>query len=92
MRGSGFRVEGGGFKASSVSVRGCAGAGSTKARTLPCMSPPPLALHSCLDLSGFRALSNSDRVSLFLFVFCTCLDQAGARFVLGLARGFLCLF
>ena len=24
--------------------------------------------------------------------FCTCLDQAGARFGLGLARGFLCLF
>ena len=73
-------------------MRGCAGAGSTQARTLICMSPPLLTLHPCLDLYGFRVLSNSDRAPVFVFVFRTCLDQAGARFVLGLARGFLCLF
>ena len=71
-------------------MRGCTGAGSTQARTLTCMSPPPLALHPCLDLYGFRVLSNSDRAPVFL-IFCSCLDQAGARFGLGLARGFLCL-
>ena len=38
---------------------------------------------------GFRVLSHSDRARVSLFVFCTCLDQAGARFGLGLARGFL---
>ena len=71
-------------------MRGCAGAGSIQARTLTCRSPPPLALHPCLDLYGFRVLSNSDRVPVFLFVLCTrlpcpgtCLDQAGARFGLG---------
>ena len=52
---------------------------------------PSLALHPCLDLYVFRVLSNSDRAPVFLFVFCTCLDQAGARFGLGLARSFLCL-
>ena len=45
---------------------GCAGAARTKARTLTCMSPPPLALHPCLDLYGFR---DSDRAPVFLFVF-----------------------
>ena len=65
-------------------MKGCAGAGSTQARTLTCRSPPPLALHPCLDLYGFRVLSNSDRAPVFLFVLCTrlpcpgtCLDQAG---------------
>ena len=79
-------------------MRGCAGAGSTQARTLTCRSPPPLAFHPCLDLYGFRVLSNSDRAPLFLFVLgtrlpCpgTCLDQAGARFGLALASGCLCL-
>ena len=79
-------------------MRGCAGAGSTQARTLTCRSPPPLALHPCLDLYGFRVLSNSDRAPVFLFVLCTrspcpgtCLDQAGARFGLTLASGCLCL-
>ena len=68
-------------------MRGCAGAGSTQARTLTCMSPPPLALHPCLDLCAFRDLSNSDRAPVFVFVLCTCLDQAGARFEPGFARG-----
>ena len=54
-------------------MRGCAGAGSTQARTLTCTSPPPLALHPCLDRYGFRVLSNSDRAPVFLFVLCTCL-------------------
>ena len=52
-------------------MRGCAEAGSTQARTLTCMSPPQLALHPCLDLYGFRVLSNSDRAPVFLFVLCT---------------------
>ena len=34
---------------------------------------------------GFRV----HRAPVFLFVFCTCLDQAGAGFGMGLARGFL---
>ena len=54
-----------------VSVRGCAGAGSTQARTLTCRSPPLLALHPCLNLYGFWVLSNSDRAPVFLFVLCT---------------------
>ena len=44
-------------------------------------SAPRLAgAHSTLasTFHGLRVLSNSDPV--FLFVFCTCLDQAGARF------------
>ena len=53
---------------------------------------PPLALHPCLDLYGFRVPPTSDRVPVFIFVLCTrllrdwalpCLDQAGARFGLG---------
>ena len=59
------------FRVQGVSVTGCADAGSTQARTLTCMSPPPPPLHPCLDLYGFRALSNSDRVPVFLFVLCT---------------------
>ena len=51
---------------------------------------PQLALHPCLNLYAFRVLWNSDRAPV-LFVLCTWLDQAGARFGLGLARGFLCL-
>ena len=44
------------------------------------------------SLYGFRVLLSSGRAPVFLFVFCTCLDQAGGvRFGLGLARGFLCL-
>ena len=43
-----------------VSVTGCAGAGSTQARTPICMSTPPLALHPRVDLHGFRVLLNSD--------------------------------
>ena len=39
-------------------MSGCAG---VQARTPTCMSPPPLALHPCLDLRGFRVLSNADR-------------------------------
>ena len=35
------------------------------------MSPRPLALHPCLDLNGFRVLSNSDSAPISLFVFCT---------------------
>ena len=42
-------------------MRGCAGAGSTQARTPICMSPPQLALHPRVDLHGFRVLLNSDR-------------------------------
>ena len=38
---------------------------------------------------GFKVLLNSDRVPVFLFGFCTCLDQAVARFWMGLARSFL---
>ena len=64
----------------------------------PCRSPPHLALHPCLDLYGFRFLSNSDHAPVFLFILCTrlpcpgtCLDQAGARFGLSLASGRLCL-
>ena len=64
-------------------MRGCTGAGSTQARTLTCMSPPPLALRPCLDLYGFRVLSNSDRSCLLI---CSLQDQAGARFGLALAR------
>ena len=79
------------FRVHGVSVRVCAGAGSTQARKVTCWSPPALALHLCLDLYGFKVLSNSNRVPVFLLVFCTCLDQAGARFGLGLARSFLCL-
>ena len=71
-------------------MRECAGAGSTQARTPICTSPPLLALHPRLDLYGFRVLSNSDRAPVFLFVLRTWLEQAGARFGLGLARG-LCL-
>ena len=71
-------------------MRGCAGAGSTQGRALTCRSPSLLAPHPRLDLYGFRVLSKSDRAPVFLFDFCTCLDQAGARFELGLARGFLC--
>ena len=54
-------------------MRGCAGAGSTQARTLTRMSPPPLALHPCLDLYRFRlrVLSNSDRAPVILIVLCT---------------------
>ena len=59
------------------------------------MSPPPLALHPCLDLYGFRVLTNPDRAPVFLFVLCTrlaCpgtrLDQAGTPFGLALAPGF----
>ena len=52
-------------------MRGSADAGSTQARTLTCMNPPPLALHPCLDLYGFRVLSNSDRAPVFLLVLCT---------------------
>ena len=52
-------------------MRGCAGAGSSQARTLTCMSPPPLALHPCLDRYGFRVLSNSDRAPVILIVLCT---------------------
>ena len=69
-------------------MRGCAGAGSTQART---PISPPLALHPRLDLYGFRVLSNSDSAPVFLFVLRSWLEQAGARFGLGLARGFLCL-
>ena len=54
-------------------MRGCAGAGSTQARTPICTSPPPLALHPGLDLYGFRVLSNSDRAPVLLLVLCTCL-------------------
>ena len=54
-------------------MRGCAGAGSTQARTPICTSPPPLALHPGLDLYGFRVLSNSDRAPVLLIVLCTCL-------------------
>ena len=72
-----------------MSHEGRPGAGSTQGHAPNRMSPPPLALFSRLDLLGFRALSNSDRVPVFLFVFCTCLDQAGARLGLYLARGFL---
>ena len=71
-------------------MRGCAGAGSTQARTPVCTSPPSLALHPRLDLYGFRVLSNSDRAPVFVFVLRAWLEQAGARFGLGLARGFLC--
>ena len=69
-------------------MRGCAGAGSTRARTPICTSPPPLALHPRLDLYGFRVLSNSDRAPVFLFVLRTWLEQAGARSLLeaGLVR------
>ena len=35
-----------------------------------CWKPPP-ALHPCLDLYGFRGLSDSDRAPVFLFVLCT---------------------
>ena len=52
-------------------MRGCAGAGSTQARIPTCMSPPPLALHLCPDLTGFRVFSNSDRAPVSLFAFCT---------------------
>ena len=52
-------------------MTGCAGAKRTQACTLTCMSPPPLVLHPCLDLYGLRALSNSDRAPVFLFVLCT---------------------
>ena len=38
---------------------------------------------------AFKVLSNSDRAPVFLFVSCTCLDQAGKKVWLGLARGFL---
>ena len=72
-------------------MRGCAGAGSTQARTLTCMSSPSLALHPCLDLYWFWVLLNSDRAPGFFFFVCTCPDQAGASFGLGPARGFLCL-
>ena len=54
-------------------MKGCAGAGSTEARTSMCTSPHPLALHPGLDLYGFRVLSNSDRVLVLLLVLCTCL-------------------
>ena len=54
-------------------MRGCAGAGSTQARTPTCTSPPPLALHPGLDLYGFRVLSNSDRAPVLILVLCTCL-------------------
>ena len=54
-------------------MRGCAGAGSTQARTPICTSPPPLALHPGLDLYEFRVLSNSDRAPVLLIVLCTCL-------------------
>ena len=60
-------------------MRGCAGAGSTQARTLTCMSPPPRGLHPCFDLYGFRVLPNSDHAPVFLS-FCTRLEQAGARY------------
>ena len=58
--------------------------------------PTPAAAPPCLDLYRFRVLSNSDRAHVFLFVLPTCLagthlDQAGARFGLALAPGFLCL-
>ena len=85
--GVGFRVWGSGFGvrvlglggvwdvglgAKGVSMTGCAGAGSTQARTPICTSPPPLALHPGLDLYGFRVLSNSDRAPVLLLVLCTC--------------------
>ena len=38
-----------GFKVYGVSMKGCAGARSTQARTPTCRSPPPLALHLCLS-------------------------------------------
>ena len=76
-------------------MRRCAGAGSTQARTVTCMSKPALALHPCRHLYGFlyvfRVISNSDPVPVFMFIFRTCLGKAGARFGLGLGRGFLCL-
>ena len=50
VKGLGLRVKGLRFRVQGVSVRGCAGAGSTQARTPTCMSPPPLAPHACLDL------------------------------------------
>ena len=59
---------------------------STEGRALNRMLPPLLALHPRLDLCGFRVSLISDRAPFFLFVFCTCLDQAGARFGLGLTR------
>ena len=79
------------YRVQGVSVRGCAGAGSTQARALTCMSSPQLAFYPCFDLYRFRVLSNSDRAPVLLCVFCSCPDQAAARFGLGLARGFLCL-
>ena len=54
------------------------------------MSPPRWrsTLASTFTRAGFRRTLIAFPSS---YVFCTCLDQAGARFELRLARGFLCL-
>ena len=72
-------------------MRGCTGAGSTQARTVTCMSPP-FRWRSTLA-STFKGFGFSRTLIALVssYVFCTCLDQAGARFGLGLARGRLCL-
>ena len=69
-----------GFKVYGVSMKGCAGARSTQARTPTCRSPPRWRSTFALAFDGFRVLSNSDRAPVFFFVFRTCLGQAGARF------------
>ena len=70
-------------------MKGCAGAGGTQARTLTCMSPPPLALHPRFALHGFRVLLNSDGAPVFLLFF------APVWWVQGLGRVWLeasCVF
>ena len=76
-------------------MRGCAGAGSTQARTPICTSPRPLARHPGLNLYELRVLSNSDRapvLSSYLFFAPSSLLEAGlvrtrgASLGLGVAR------